>query len=103
MRDAFRLTVLAAAAALLCVAAASAQTSAPPAESKAPAAKKAAPPAGAPAAPKDLTKRALDAAPQVDTYRQCVNDWDAGTHIEKARWAEICRERTSAAKAGRTK
>lgn len=29
----------------------------------------------------------------IDPLKQCINDWDAGTHITRKRWAEICRDR----------
>lgn len=31
----------------------------------------------------------------IDPLKQCLNDWDAGTHISRKRWAEICRDRSS--------
>lgn len=29
----------------------------------------------------------------IDPLKQCLNDWDSGTHITRKRWAEICRNR----------
>lgn len=30
----------------------------------------------------------------IDPVKQCLSDWDAGTHITRKRWAEICRDRS---------
>ncbi|MBS0242452.1 MAG: hypothetical protein JSS20_09760 [Proteobacteria bacterium] len=32
-----------------------------------------------------------------DSLKQCLSDWDKGTHITKKRWGEICQEKFRAA------
>lgn len=90
MRAAFRIAVSVTALTSAAVAAL-AQTNPPPVQPPAKLEPKAKP------ATTDATKRAIEAAPKIDTYKQCVNDWDKGTHIDKVRWAQICKERTKAA------
>jgi hypothetical protein len=42
----------------------------------------------APAAPSDAGSQATSSA---DALEQCMSTWDAGTHISKSRWREICK------------
>lgn len=32
-----------------------------------------------------------EAAPERDTLEECMSVWDAGTHITKSKWREICK------------
>jgi len=42
----------------------------------------------APAAPADAASQAQPAA---DALELCMSTWDAGTHISKSRWRDICK------------
>lgn len=52
------------------------------------------PPIGGSSASSGGTSRTGQRA-TVDPVKQCLSDWDAGTHISRKRWAEICRDRSN--------
>lgn len=48
---------------------------------------------GKAAAAPGTAKSGLAHVPTIDPMKQCISDWDKGTHITPQRWREICQER----------
>jgi len=48
-------------------------------------------PAPVVAPPAEAGKATTDSPSRADKLTQCMDTWDAGTHITKSKWREICR------------